>query len=368
MTFPVSVSSAAAVRSAWLGAISGARTRSGMDGAIRPPGAIRGSTSACSANSLAPIGRRHHARREADRSPHACAADGAATRRTAAGRVRSPRSRVRPRRSIASRYVLSAASPARGQRSADGRERGRCRLRVVEQHAGPPARGHASAAAPAGCAPRPTRSSCMSSITSQSRSSSRTRSVSSRSVIAHPFRSGAAVTPHQSRPRGRLAQRAQQRHPEPLRSRSCRPTGTHAALSARSASPAHDRSKTVFPLPGGADATVTRADASSRLNSPGRDTTPPAPGQVTRPATASDARAAPMARSSHKAGWHPNRRAVRSISAATDRRSLSSSASSTRRSGLAGLGQRRLPLAGWLASSPRSTAGRRSGRGSRASC
>ncbi|MGA8731802.1 MAG: twin-arginine translocase TatA/TatE family subunit [Terracidiphilus sp.] len=64
----------------------------------------------------------------------------------------------------------------------------------------------------------------------------------------------------------------------------------------------------------------------------------------------------------------PNRRAVRPISAATDRRSLSSSASSTRRSGLAVLGQRRLPLAGWLASSPRSTAGRRSGRGLRASC
>ena len=276
MTFPVSVSSAAAVRSAWLGAISGARTRSGMDGAIRPPGAIRGSTSACSANSLAPIGRRHHARREADRSPSACAADGAAARRTAAGRVRSPRSRVRPRRSIASRYVLSAASPARGQRSADGRERGRCRLRVVEQHAGrQPAATHQQQLQLAARLGRPR--SCMSSITSQSRSSSRTRSVSSRLMIAHPFRSGAAVTPHQSRPRGRLAQRAQQRHPELLRSRSCRPTGTHAALSARSASRAHDRSKTVFPLPGGADATVTRADASSRLNSPGRDTTPPAP-------------------------------------------------------------------------------------------
>jgi hypothetical protein len=172
------------------------------------------------------------------------------------------------------------------------------------------------------------------------------RSVSSRSVIAHRSRSGAAVTPHRSRPWGRLAQRAQQRHPEPLRSRSCRPTGTHAALSARSASPAHDRSKTVFPLPGGADATVTGADASSRLNSPGRDTTLPGPGQVTGRQRHPMPGQGPWPDHHTKPAGIPNRRAVRSISAATDRRSLSSSASSTRRSGLAGLGQRRLPLAG----------------------
>ena len=46
------------------------------------------------------------------------------------------------------------------------------------------------------------------------------------------------------------------------------PTGTHAALPASPAPPIHDRSKVVFPLPGGADTTITRADAPSRPNSP----------------------------------------------------------------------------------------------------
>src|SRR6185437_8799568 len=77
-------------------------------------------------------------------------------------------------------------------------------------------------------------------------------------------------------------------------SRSSRPTDTHAVLSIRPASPIHDRSNTDFPLPGGAEITVTRADPPSRSNSPVRDTTPPAPGRATRPSTASDPLAGPM--------------------------------------------------------------------------
>ena len=54
-------------------------------------------------------------------------------------------------------------------------------------------------------------------------------------------------------------------------SRSPRPTGTHAVLAPRPAALTHDRSSTVFPLPAGADTTVTRAAARSRANSPGGD-------------------------------------------------------------------------------------------------
>jgi hypothetical protein len=56
-------------------------------------------------------------------------------------------------------------------------------------------------------------------------------------------------------------------------SRSSRPTGTHAARPVRPAAPIHDRSSIVLPLPGGADTTVTRADAPSRCHRPGQDTT-----------------------------------------------------------------------------------------------
>ena len=55
------------------------------------------------------------------------------------------------------------------------------------------------------------------------------------------------------------------------------------------------------PLPGGADSTVTRADAPSCSNSPGRGTTPPRPGRAARPATSSGPSAGPTARSSHDA-------------------------------------------------------------------
>ena len=109
--------------------------------------------------------------------------------------------------------------------------------------------------------------------------------------------------PHQSRPRGRLAQPPSSDIQNRCGSPSCRPTG-NAALSARPASPAHNRSKTVFPLSGGADTTVTRADASSRLNSPGGHDSF-CPRASDRPATAADARSGPMARSSHNASWHP---------------------------------------------------------------
>ena len=80
---------------------------------------------------------------------------------------------------------------------------------------------------------------------------------------------------YQRRPRARLAQRGEHRQPQPLRIALIRPAGTHAARSARPASLIQDRSRTVLPLPGGADTTVTRADAASRSNSPGRETTPP---------------------------------------------------------------------------------------------
>src|SRR6516165_3564686 len=85
---------------------------------------------------------------------------------------------------------------------------------------------------------------------------------------------------HQHQPRGRLAQRAEHRQPELLRI-------PLAWLS-------HDRSRTVFPLPGGAETTVTRADVPSRSNSLGRETIPPAPGPATPPTTASDPTADPM--------------------------------------------------------------------------
>ena len=79
-------------------------------------------------------------------------------------------------------------------------------------------------------------SSCTSSITSHSRSSSGARSFSSRSTIAHPSRSGAAVSSRTS------ADPADVRRSAPSTasqnrcgSRSSRPTGTHAARSARPA-------------------------------------------------------------------------------------------------------------------------------------
>ena len=50
--------------------------------------------------------------------------------------------------------------------------------------------------------------------------------------------------------------------------------GTQAARPARTASSIHDRSRNVFPLPAGADTSVTRAAPPSRPNSAWRDTTP----------------------------------------------------------------------------------------------
>src|SRR5207302_5214918 len=115
-----------------------------------------------------------------------------------------------------------------------------------------------------------------------------------------PSRSGAAVTGRTSPDPAEVRRSAPSTDNQNCwGSVSPGPTDTHAALSSRPASPIHDRSSTVFPLPGGADTTVTRAEAPSRSNNPGRDTTPPAPGRATRPATAPDPSAGPMARSSH---------------------------------------------------------------------
>src|SRR5260370_430815 len=136
----------------------------------------------------------------------------------------------------------------------------------------------------------------MSSSTSQVRSASGARSFSSRSTTAHPPRPGAAVTARTSTDPAEVRRSAPSTdNQNRCGSRSSGPTGTHAALSSRPASAIHDRSSTVFPLPGGADTTVTRADAASRSNNPGRDTTPPAPGRATRPATAPDPSAGPLA-------------------------------------------------------------------------
>jgi hypothetical protein len=144
------------------------------------------------------------------------------------------------------------------------------------------------------------RSSCISSITSQSRSASGVRSFSSRSTTAQPSRSGAAVSSRTSLDPAdvpRSAPRTEsQNH---CGSCSPRPTATHATRPARPGSPIQDRSSTVFPLPGGADSTVTRADAPSRSNSLGRGTTPPRPGRAARPVTSSGPSAGPTARSSH---------------------------------------------------------------------
>ncbi|WP_225727269.1 MULTISPECIES: hypothetical protein [unclassified Nocardia] len=68
-------------------------------------------------------------------------------------------------------------------------------------------------------------------------------------------------------------------HPQPVQtdpqvgSRSSRRTGTSAARPARSFPAIHDRNKTVFPEPGGADTTVTR-EAPRRSKSSGRATSP----------------------------------------------------------------------------------------------
>jgi hypothetical protein len=57
-------------------------------------------------------------------------------------------------------------------------------------------------------------------------------------------------------------------------SRSARSTGTQATLSARPAPRIQDRSRTVFPLPAGADIWTTRSASRSRRSSGGRATIP----------------------------------------------------------------------------------------------
>src|SRR5215813_7171082 len=143
---------------------------------------------------------------------------------------------------------------------------------------------HTAAALLAHSAP----SSCTSSTTSHNRSSNGARSASSRSVVTHPSRSGAAVTSRTSTDPAAVCRNAASTDSQNRSgSRSPRPAATHAACPARPAQLIQDRSSTVFPLPAGADTTLTRACAPSRPNSRGRDTTPPAP----RPAARSAMRA-----------------------------------------------------------------------------
>jgi hypothetical protein len=142
---------------------------------------------------------------------------------------------------------------------------------------------------------------------SQTRSASGARSFNSRSMIAQPSRSGAAVIARTSAEPGPVCRSAASTDSQNrCGSRSPRPTGTHATLPSRPARPIQDRSSTVLPLPADADTTVTGA-APSRSNSRGRDTIPRAPGRATRPATASDPSAGPMARSSHHADQRARR-------------------------------------------------------------
>ena len=100
--------------------------------------------------------------------------------------------------------------------------------------------------------------------------------------------------PDQPRPGSGLAQCAQHRQPEPLRITIVTPDRYPPVLSFRPVSPIHDRSSTDFPLPGGAETTVTRADAPSRPNSPVRDTTPSRTRTSGPPATASGSPTGPM--------------------------------------------------------------------------
>ena len=114
--------------------------------------------------------------------------------------------------------------------------------------------------------------------TSQSRSCSGARSFSSRSTTVHPSRSGTAVSSRTSLDPAEVWRNAPSTDSQNrCGSRSSRPIATHPVLSIRPASPIHDRSSTDFPLPGGAETTVTRADAPSRLVRSGRETTPLAP-------------------------------------------------------------------------------------------
>jgi hypothetical protein len=132
-------------------------------------------------------------------------------------------------------------------------------------------------------------SSCTSSMTSHNRSSSGARSLSRRSTIAQPSRSGAAVNARTSpAPAGVCRSAPSTDSQNRCGSRSSRPTGTNAARPARPAWPIQDRSSIVLPLPAGADTTVTRADPPSRSHSPGRETTPPAPGPATLSAADSE--------------------------------------------------------------------------------
>ena len=118
-------------------------------------------------------------------------------------------------------------------------------------------------------------SSCRSSITSQTCSSSAARSSSSRSTTVQPSRSGAAVSPRTSGAPGAVSRNAPTTgiHSR-CGSRTSPGTETQAARPARPVAAIQDRSRIVFPLPGGADTCTTRRARASRSKSPGRDTTP----------------------------------------------------------------------------------------------
>ena len=100
--------------------------------------------------------------------------------------------------------------------------------------------------------------------------------------------------PHQRRPGRGVPQRVGHRDPEPLRIVLLALDRPQVARSARPASPIQDRSKNVFPLPGGADTWVRRAARPSRSNNSRRKTTPPLIAGA-EPPTVPDGKAGSMA-------------------------------------------------------------------------
>ena len=101
-------------------------------------------------------------------------------------------------------------------------------------------------------------SSCRSSITSQTRSSSEARSSSRRSTTVQPSRSGAAVSARTSADPTAVSRSAAVTEIQNRWASHCGGTCTQAARPARPDRAIQDRSRTVLPLPGGADTCATR--------------------------------------------------------------------------------------------------------------
>ena len=209
--------------------------------------------------------------------------------------VNSSRASVRLNRRSAGRSSVSSPS----SRSRCSPSRTSCRVASTNRSSSG-ARSTSSPAAPAAavCPLNPARADRRSPA--RTRSSSGARSLSSRSTIAHPSSSGAAVSSRTSADPGAVWRSAPSTDSQKCcGSRSSGRADTHATRSARAAPLIHDRSKIVLPLPAGAEVTATRADIWSRSNRTGRETTTPAPGPAVRPVVKSGSSTGSTARSSH---------------------------------------------------------------------